>query len=97
MGKKNNRSLRQIAKELGVSASYLSQIRHGKRPASEKMLNILLFKQDESVKQNVKRDKVIKNCYNSIVNQESSLGISLAVGQRTLDPLAQVRILDPQP
>jgi hypothetical protein len=31
-------------------------------------------------------------CYNPAV-----LGISLAVGQRTLDPRAQVRILDPQP
>jgi hypothetical protein len=30
-------------------------------------------------------------CYNPAV-----LGISLAVGQRTLDPRAQVRILDPQ-
>ena len=31
-------------------------------------------------------------CYNP-----DALGISLAVGQRTLDPRAQVRILDPQP
>ena len=33
------KSLRQIAKELGVSASYLSQVRHGKRPASQKVLS----------------------------------------------------------
>ena len=26
------KSLRQVAKEIGVSHSYLSQVRHGKRP-----------------------------------------------------------------
>jgi len=36
---KKQRSLRQLAKELGVSASYLSQVRHGKRPASGKVLS----------------------------------------------------------
>ena len=35
------KSLRQIAKELGVSASYLSQVRHGKRPLSHKVLSSL--------------------------------------------------------
>jgi len=35
MGKQ--KSLRQLAKELGVSHSYLSQVRHGKRPASDKV------------------------------------------------------------
>lgn len=30
------KSLRQLARELGVSHSYLSQIRHGNRPASAK-------------------------------------------------------------
>jgi transcriptional regulator with XRE-family HTH domain len=33
--------LRQLAKELGVSASYLSQVKSGKRPASAKLLNML--------------------------------------------------------
>ena len=33
------KSLRQLAKELGVSHSYLSQIRHGKRPASDKVVS----------------------------------------------------------
>ena len=41
------KSLRQIARELGVSPSYLSQVRHGKRPASAKVLSIL----GQSVKQ----------------------------------------------
>jgi transcriptional regulator with XRE-family HTH domain len=36
------KSLRQLARELGVSASYLSQVRHGKRPASRKVLSKML-------------------------------------------------------
>ncbi len=32
---------RQLAKELGVSASYLSQIKNGKCAASDKVLNLL--------------------------------------------------------
>ena len=35
-------------------------------------------------------------CYNGLSAASKSMGISLAVGQRTLDPWAQVRILDPQ-
>jgi transcriptional regulator with XRE-family HTH domain len=38
------KSLRQLARECGVSASYLSQVKNGKRPASQKVLS--------SVKQN---------------------------------------------
>jgi len=33
------KSLRQLAKELGVSHSYLSQVKHGKRPASAKVVS----------------------------------------------------------
>ncbi len=47
--KRNKKSLRQLAKELGVSASYLSQVRSGKRPASHKVLSIFT----KSVKQTV--------------------------------------------
>ena len=32
-------SLKQLAKQLGVSSSYLSQVRHGVRPASAKLLS----------------------------------------------------------
>ena len=39
--KRKQKSLRQIAREIGVSASYLSQIRHGQRPASDRLLSIL--------------------------------------------------------
>jgi transcriptional regulator with XRE-family HTH domain len=36
---KNKTSLRQLAKQLGVSASYLSQVKNGKRPPSQKLLS----------------------------------------------------------
>ena len=34
-------SQKELSKQLGVSASYLSQVKHGKRPASTKLLNLL--------------------------------------------------------
>ena len=45
--KMKQKSLRQLAKELGVSPSYLSQVKNGKRPPSARLLGIL----SESVKQ----------------------------------------------
>ena len=42
--------------ELGVNASYLSRVRHGKRPASEKVA-VVLSKLGSSVKQNAKQSK----------------------------------------
>jgi len=33
------KSLRQLARKLGVSHSYLSQIKNGKRPPSEKVVS----------------------------------------------------------
>ena len=38
------KSLRQLARELGVSASYLSQVKNGKRPPSEKVLSKISVK-----------------------------------------------------
>ncbi len=38
---KKQKSLRALARELGVSHSYLSQVRHGKRPASGKIQEAL--------------------------------------------------------
>ena len=35
------KSLRELAKELGVSHSYLSQVKHGKRPASAKVVSMV--------------------------------------------------------
>ena len=46
-----HKSLRQLAKELGISASYLSQIKHGKRPASQKVLSKVLSSDGQDIKQ----------------------------------------------
>ena len=63
---KQKTSLRQLAKEMGVSASYLSQIKHGKRPASQRVLNTL----DRNVKHEV--DVEALTSYNQGVCQCSS-------------------------
>ena len=44
--------IRQLARELGLSASYLSQVAHGKRPPSAKLVEML----------NSRRDGVKQNC-----------------------------------
>ncbi len=56
------KSLRQLARELGVSASYLSQVKNGKRPASKKVIAVLSnvkqkveARQAQFVKQSVKQ------------------------------------------
>ena len=36
------KSMRQLARELGVSASYLSQVKNGKRPASQKVVSAMV-------------------------------------------------------
>ena len=41
---KSELSLRQLAEELGVSASYLSQVKNGKRPPSQKLLSKPLYR-----------------------------------------------------
>ena len=51
---KQKPSLRQLAKELGVSASYLSQVMNGKRPPSDKLLSNANVKRLLTVKQSVK-------------------------------------------
>ena len=78
-------SLRSIAKKLGVSHSYLVQIRQGKRPPSKELLTKLL-----TIGLNTS-----DVCGYNLDSQ--SLGHRLAVGQRTLDPYGKVRILVPQP
>ena len=57
--KHKRESLRQRAQELGVSASYLSQVRHGKRPASHKVLSNPSFEVLSSVRQNVEQNGII--------------------------------------
>ena len=85
-------------------------MKNGIRPASHKVISKLRavdrqdsYKSDKQYPVKTVKQKPLHNqqprvavdtaaCYNPDV-----LGISLAVGQRTLDPRAQVRILDPQP
>ena len=57
--KRKGKSLRQLAKELGVSASYLSQINHGKRRASHKVLSNPEFEVLSSVKQTFSQNAII--------------------------------------
>ncbi len=71
-------SLRAMAKELGVSASYLSQVKNGKRPPSERLLASkdcvrLLTSTKTSVKQNVKH---LLNISNSILPKTRRRGVA---------------------
>ena len=78
---KKRKSLRQIATELGVSPSYLSQVMTGKRPAPEKVCLTLTH-------------EMLSNYDGDLLNTKkqedhgfcASLGNSLTVGQRTLNP-----------
>ena len=84
MRKVKQQSLRQLARELGVSHSYLSQIKNGNRPASYKVVSKIRKNSLKSGKQNGKQPNLagdMTSCYN-----RGALGISLAVGQRTLNP-----------
>jgi transcriptional regulator with XRE-family HTH domain len=53
--KTKQKSLRQLSRELGVSASYLSQVTNGKRPASVKLKGSF-DNYVQSVKQSVKQN-----------------------------------------
>ena len=73
-------SLRQLAKELGVSHAYLSQVKHGKRPLSAEVVSKMVSKNltEEGFEPSVmepKRDVFRRNsCYNLPVTGESSSG-----------------------
>ena len=54
--KHKQKSLRQLAREVGVSVSYLSQVKNGKRPASGNLINNL---HNLSVKQSVKQHDIL--------------------------------------
>jgi transcriptional regulator with XRE-family HTH domain len=71
------KSLRQIARELGVSVSYLSQVIHGKRPASPKVAEVL-----SSLHLGVKQSK-IAGLYSKTAKSESIL----MVGGNGLEPM----------
>ncbi len=57
------KSMRQLAKEMGVSPSYLSQVRHGSRPASQKVLSKVLSKGNQNAA--ILLDPKINNSYNT--------------------------------
>ena len=81
---RNRTSLTQLARQLGVSASYLSQVKNGKRPPSQKLLSNADMRRMLTVKQNVKHefDPDTYKSYNNDFGQRSS-----AVEQRTHKPL----------
>jgi transcriptional regulator with XRE-family HTH domain len=82
-------SLRQMAKELGVSHSYLSQVIHGKRPASEKVLTMLT--------DNGLLTTTLLKVKDLRYNETAKMPSCVAVAQRTLNPFAEVRTLARQP
>ena len=73
----NRKSLRALAKELGVSHSYLSQVKHGKRPASEKIAQALNGKQ------------VVSSFYDSPRGESNPLTYRLQVGCAAIAPLGR--------
>ena len=74
------KSLRQLAKELGVSHSYLSQVKHGKRQPSAKVVSKVVSNGKHSGKQpRIASDTA--ECYNS-----GRLPSCVAVARGTLDP-----------
>jgi DNA-binding transcriptional regulator YdaS (Cro superfamily) len=80
-------SLRQLARQLGVSPSYLSQVKNGKRPPSQKLLSNADIRHMLTVKQNVKREVDVNTSksYNLNTWQRSS-----GVEQRTHNPKLDV-------
>ena len=66
---RQHKSLRALARELGVSASYLSQVQHGKRPASDRLLSAL---DCLSVKQSVKQFSGAEGGTRTRMNQSST-------------------------
>ncbi len=77
------KSLRHLANELEISASYLSQVKNGKRPASQKVLS--------SVKQNVKQNGIIFSNFTfggvSELADEHDLGLEFRSRLLTAKPL----------
>ena len=71
---KKQKSLRQQAKELGVSHSYLSQVLHGKRPPSDRVAQALNGKQMVS---NIEANKGLK-----IRFLQGSVGSSPSLGSK---------------
>ena len=67
---KNKASLRQLSRQLGVSASYLSQVKNSKRPPSQKLLSNTDVRKLLNVKHDVDAD--MSKSYNLFQCQRSS-------------------------
>ena len=78
--KKGQTSLRQLAKELGVSAAYLSQVRLGQRPASAKLQGAI-DSYRKNVKQNASNVKQIQG-QNGKISRSAALGEVLELADR---------------
>ena len=82
------KSLRQLAQELGVSPSYLSRIKHGRRPASPKVLSISA------------NERLSEPFFPAIIQaafEHKALPSGVVAAQGNLDPLVQVQFLARQP
>jgi transcriptional regulator with XRE-family HTH domain len=67
---KNKTSLRQLARQLGVSASYLSQVENGRRRPSQELLSSANVGHLLKVKRDVDAHK--SKSYNLFLRQRSS-------------------------
>ena len=81
---KNKISLRQSAKQLGISASYLSQVKNGKRPPSQRSLSNADIRRMLIIKRNIKHD--VDADESKIYNLFSG-SVAQVVEQRTHKPL----------
>jgi len=75
---KRQKSLRQLATELGVGHSYLSQVLHGKRPPSDRVVQALNGKQMVS---NIEANMGLK-----IRFLQGSVGSSPSLGSKRFFP-----------
>ena len=79
---RRQKSLRQLARNMGVSASYLSQVRSGVRPASQRLLNMLSSSDKKLL------DSDMANSYNNLCAE-----VAQSVEQRTENPRVPSSIL----
>ena len=91
---KNNQqtSLRQVARDLGVSASYLSQVRNGKKKPSNDLLSKIGIKVLTKLVNTTSFTKVdfgVRKFYNSTSDAE----VAQVVEQRTENPRVPSSIL----
>ncbi len=89
---KKQKSLRALAKELGVSHSYLSQVRHGKRPASDKVVSRMVSSGQQGF-----IDTSIKNSYNIGHGPLAQLAEQLTLNQQVTGSIPVRLTFNPNP